>query len=232
MRDLGFDEVVGWSFTDPGEPARLRIAPATTARRRPIALSNPLSEDQSVMRTTVLGSLLDAARANLARGAERVALFESGRVYLPSTRRPSRGRPRARTASTRWRGSSPASGRRRSTSRTGSAAWSSAPLELGSWRARGAAGRLLRAQGRRSKALAAQLGAAVSFEPAEEPFLHPGRAAAGLRASAGGAARAGSASCTRWSAGSGTSRRRRGVRTRPRGAGRGGRVPARSSTRT
>ncbi len=30
------------------------------------------------MRTTLLGSLLDAARLNLARGAERVALFESG----------------------------------------------------------------------------------------------------------------------------------------------------------
>ena len=25
MRDLGFDEIVGWSFTDPGEPGRLRI---------------------------------------------------------------------------------------------------------------------------------------------------------------------------------------------------------------
>ena len=34
------------------------------------------------MRTTVLGSLLGAARYNLARGAERVALFESGRAYL------------------------------------------------------------------------------------------------------------------------------------------------------
>ena len=35
------------------------------------------------MRTTLLGSLLDVAQRNLARGAERVALFESGRVYLP-----------------------------------------------------------------------------------------------------------------------------------------------------
>ena len=41
------------------------------------------------MRTTVLGSLLDAARANLSRDADRVALFESGRVYLP---RPADGR--------------------------------------------------------------------------------------------------------------------------------------------
>ena len=51
-------------------------------------LSNPLSEDQSVMRTTLLGSLLDVAQRNLSRGADRVALFESGRVYLPPADEP------------------------------------------------------------------------------------------------------------------------------------------------
>ncbi len=82
MRDLGFDEIVGWSFTDPGESGRLRIA-AGEPGCEGVAISNPLSEDQSVMRTTVIGSLLDAARTNLSRDADRVALFESGRVYLP-----------------------------------------------------------------------------------------------------------------------------------------------------
>ena len=86
MRDLGFDEIVGWSFTDPGEPGRLRI-PADDPRSNGVVLSNPLSEDQSVMRTTLLGSLLDVAQRNLAHGAERVSLFESGRVYLPTPAR-------------------------------------------------------------------------------------------------------------------------------------------------
>src|SRR6185437_6123720 len=81
LRDLGFDEIVGWSFTDPGEAERLRL-PADDPRTGGVAISNPLSEDQSVMRTTLLGSLLGAAQGNLARDAERVALFESGRVYL------------------------------------------------------------------------------------------------------------------------------------------------------
>ena len=36
------------------------------------------------MRTTLLGSVLGAAQRNLSRGADRVALFESGRVYLPA----------------------------------------------------------------------------------------------------------------------------------------------------
>ena len=90
MRDLGFDEVVGWSFTDPSEAERLRI-PDDDPRANRIVLSNPLSEDQSVMRTTLLGSLLDVAQRNLARGATRVSIFESGRVYLatsPSSQKP------------------------------------------------------------------------------------------------------------------------------------------------
>ena len=45
-----------------------------------------MSEDQSVLRTTLLGSLLDAARRNRARGADDVALFESGAVYLAPRR--------------------------------------------------------------------------------------------------------------------------------------------------
>ncbi len=87
LRDLGFDQVVGWSFTDPGEPGRLRI-PAGDPRADAVLLANPLSEDQSAMRTTLLGSLLDVASRNLARDAEAVALFESGQVYLniPPTR--------------------------------------------------------------------------------------------------------------------------------------------------
>jgi len=83
MRESGFDEMVGWSFTDPGESERLRLGDGDP-RGRGVELANPLSEDQSVMRTTLLGSVLGAAQRNLSRGADRVALFESGRVYLPA----------------------------------------------------------------------------------------------------------------------------------------------------
>ena len=47
-----------------------------------VGVANPMSEDQSVMRTTLLGSLLDAARHNAARGRRAVALFEQGAVYI------------------------------------------------------------------------------------------------------------------------------------------------------
>jgi phenylalanyl-tRNA synthetase beta chain len=46
-----------------------------------VRLENPLSEDQSVMRPTLLGSMLDIAAHNHARGAADIAIFESGTVY-------------------------------------------------------------------------------------------------------------------------------------------------------
>jgi phenylalanyl-tRNA synthetase beta chain len=76
----GLHEVVGWSFTDSGLPDRLRL-PDYHPMRRAVRIENPLSEAQSLMRTNLLGSLLDIARHNVARGATDLALFESGTVY-------------------------------------------------------------------------------------------------------------------------------------------------------
>ena len=54
MRDLGFDEVVGWSFTDPGEPGRLRIPPddgrASRNRARQPALRGPVGDADDAAR--------------------------------------------------------------------------------------------------------------------------------------------------------------------------------------
>ncbi|HEX8086848.1 MAG TPA: phenylalanine--tRNA ligase subunit beta [Solirubrobacteraceae bacterium] len=77
----GLHEVVGWSFTEPGVAERLRLPP-DDPRRAFVRLENPMSEDMSVLRTTLLGSLLDAARYNLARGRHDLALFERGAIYL------------------------------------------------------------------------------------------------------------------------------------------------------
>ena len=165
MRDLGFDEVVGWSFTDPGEPGRLRI-PADEERASGIVLSNPLSEDQSVMRTTLLGSLLDIAQRNLARDADAVAFFESGRVYLPGP--PNDGGalagdfPGEQTAPDR------------EPHRIGCLAVG--PLTAKSWRGDGEPADFFALKGV-VEALAGQLGTTIACAAAEEPFLHPGRSA-------------------------------------------------------
>jgi phenylalanyl-tRNA synthetase beta chain len=76
----GLNEVVGWSFTEPGVADRLRLEPGDP-RRRFVVLENPMSEQQSVMRTMLLGSLLDAARVNVAHGQTDLLLFEQGAVY-------------------------------------------------------------------------------------------------------------------------------------------------------
>jgi len=51
---------------------------------RALALPEPLSAVQRVLRTTLVYSLVEAARANVDRGNEGVALFEVAHVYLPT----------------------------------------------------------------------------------------------------------------------------------------------------
>ncbi len=159
MRDLGFDEVVGWSFTDPDEAARLRI-PDDDPRADAVRISNPLSEDQSAMRTTLLGSLLDVARGNLARGADRVALFESGRIYLA-------GASASRFAGEREEPFD-------EPHRIGALAVG--PMIPKSWRGGGEAADFFALKAT-LEALAGQLGTELGFAPGDEPFLHPGRSA-------------------------------------------------------
>ncbi|HEX3608758.1 MAG TPA: phenylalanine--tRNA ligase subunit beta [Solirubrobacterales bacterium] len=176
MRDLGFNEVVGWSFTDPGEAGRLRI-PEDDPRADGIVLSNPLSEDQSVMRTAILGSLLDIAQRNQAHGVARVAIFESARVYLQP---PPTGRNPRHTQGNRPIG--PLSGRfpgERDAPdfephRIGCLVVG--PLATRTWR--GVESTDFFTLKSVLEALAAQLGAELVFEAAPEPFLHPGRSAA------------------------------------------------------
>jgi len=80
MVGRGLHEIVGWSFADSALLDLLRL-PADHELRRVIAVENPLSEGQSIMRPTLIGSLLDAARHNVARNGPDVAIFESGTVY-------------------------------------------------------------------------------------------------------------------------------------------------------
>jgi phenylalanyl-tRNA synthetase beta chain len=158
LRDHGFDQAVGWSFTDPGEAERLRI-PADDTRAKPVLLANPLSEEQSAMRTTLLGSLLDIASRNVARGAGSLALFESARVYLDGEGEFAGNRPSPFSEPHRFAGIAVGA------------------LVARSWRGGGEAADFFAVKGV-LEALASQLGTGLEFAPAEQPFLHPGRSAA------------------------------------------------------
>ncbi|HEX5609840.1 MAG TPA: phenylalanine--tRNA ligase subunit beta [Solirubrobacterales bacterium] len=186
LRDLGFDQIVGWSFTDPGEAGRLRIG-ADDPRAEFVTVANPLSEDQSVMRTVLLGSLLDVAARNVARGTERLALFESGRAYLSGEFAVSPGmREEVRT------GADGGGSERRVDPLAGHfpgdqaapfvephrfAALALGPLGARSWRGGGEPADFFALKGV-AEALARQLGTELDFTQATEPFLHPGRSAA------------------------------------------------------
>ena len=71
----GYQEVIGFSFVQPHWEQQL------SQQGAPIALLNPISSQLSVMRSTLLGSLMEVLKLNLSRKAERVRVFEFGRVF-------------------------------------------------------------------------------------------------------------------------------------------------------
>jgi phenylalanyl-tRNA synthetase beta chain len=75
LRDRGLAETISYSFTSAEALARLGYDSS-------LKVSNPLSEDQSVMRPTLMTGLLDAAAHNRAHGRPDVCLFECAHVYL------------------------------------------------------------------------------------------------------------------------------------------------------
>ena len=76
----GLYETVGWTFTSPALADRLRLADDDPRRLAPV-VENPLSEEQSRLRTLLIGSLLDTAGHNVARGVTDLRLFEVGTVF-------------------------------------------------------------------------------------------------------------------------------------------------------
>jgi phenylalanyl-tRNA synthetase beta chain len=130
------------------------------------------------MRTTVLGSLLDVAQRNLSRGTDAVALFESGRVYLPTMSKPQKSTSDVQNVDLDVLAGS-FSGERPAPDcephRIGCLAVG--PLTAKSWRGDGESADFFALKGV-LEALAGQLGATIACEFGEQPFLHPGRSAA------------------------------------------------------
>ncbi len=146
----GLDEVVTYSFVEPGWFDRLLLT-QEDPRHDPIPLANPLSQDQSVMRTMLLPGLLAAAARNVSVREDRVHVFEIGRTF----HRAGEGLPKERQ-------------------RVGilvAGSW-----ETGSWNATGIPADFFLAKGLVERVLKS-LGIKGTFKAARESFLHPGRAA-------------------------------------------------------
>jgi len=105
----GLNEAVTWSFIAESEAApfvgRDAAGAAPQDERSLWVLANPISEEMKAMRPSLLPGLLAAAARNIARGAQRVALFEIGRRYLTDGERPTLGVVLAGDKAARdWRG--------------------------------------------------------------------------------------------------------------------------------
>ncbi|SDS92007.1 phenylalanine--tRNA ligase subunit beta [Actinopolymorpha singaporensis] len=82
LAGAGYVEVLAYPFVGEADLDRLRL-PADDPRRRALALANPLSEEEPLLRTTLLPGLLAIARRNVGRGTTDLALFELGAVFRP-----------------------------------------------------------------------------------------------------------------------------------------------------
>ncbi len=75
LADLGYQEAVTYSFIDP------TLADLLDPGAAAVTLTNPMSQDMSVMRTTLFPGLLKTLLANVSRQQARVRLFELGRCF-------------------------------------------------------------------------------------------------------------------------------------------------------
>ena len=80
---MGLYEILNYSFVSPRWVDKLNLL-SNDPRRNAVTLRNPLGEDTSVMRTTLLPSMLNTIAANLNRGNGEGRLFELSRVFVPA----------------------------------------------------------------------------------------------------------------------------------------------------
>ncbi len=152
----GFDEVVNYSFVAPAELA------AFQAEKGAISVANPLSVEQSVMRTTLFASLVPNVARSARHQAQGVRFYELARTYRPHEEGGVKGKPVAsevlELAGALWG------------LRDGARSWTGAAAVADFYDAKAAVAAVL-------ESLHIE---GVRYEPLESPWYHP-RAAATVR---------------------------------------------------
>ncbi len=151
LAGLGYQETINFSFVE----ARLEYELAGNAD--PIRLLNPIAAPLAVMRSSLLGSLVQVLRHNLTRRAERVRVFELGRVFLRNPQAVAGDRAVAGVDQPM---------------RVAGLAWG--PAATPQWGCREQAVDFFDLKGDVQALLAPRL---PVFRPAQHPALHPGRCA-------------------------------------------------------
>jgi len=148
---LGYQETINFSFVEAHWEHEL------AGNADPIKLLNPIASQMSVMRSSLIGSLLQVLKFNLDRRAARVRVFELGRVFL-------RDGTVATTDNTVKGVHQPM--------RVAGLAWGDAEAER--WDGKPQRADFFDVKGDVEALLAPRV---ASFEATEHPALHPGRAA-------------------------------------------------------
>lgn len=81
MTGFGFTEAINYAFMDERACDRLNLA-ENDDRRLFVKILNPLTEDQTVMRTSLIPGLLRSMHRNFSRQVKRVELFEVGKIFI------------------------------------------------------------------------------------------------------------------------------------------------------
>jgi len=151
LADLGYQETINFSFVEAAWERDL------AGNADPIQLLNPIASQMSVMRSSLMGSLLNVLKFNLDRKAPRVRVFEVGRVFLRDAS--------VENAEGAVQGI-------RQPMRVGGLVWGDA--QAARWDGRPQRTDFFDLKGDVEALLAPR---SARFEPAEHPALHPGRCA-------------------------------------------------------
>jgi phenylalanyl-tRNA synthetase beta chain len=87
MTGMGYNEMLTFSFISPSVFDRLNL-PADCLLRDAVIIENPLGEDYSVMRTTMMPSFLESVANNYAHRVEAASLFEISYIYVKTDKYP------------------------------------------------------------------------------------------------------------------------------------------------
>ena len=78
----GLNEILTYSFVSPRGVDKINL-PADDEKRNFVKIMNPLGEETSVMRTTLIPNMLDVISTNISHKVEEVSEFECGNTFIP-----------------------------------------------------------------------------------------------------------------------------------------------------
>jgi phenylalanyl-tRNA synthetase beta chain len=152
LTGAGLHETINYAFTHPDH---IRQYPGLFPDAKPIRLAMPMSEERSVLRTSLIPPLLDTAQYNRHRRQDDIAIFELANVYISREETPTRLPEEHPLLAVLWTG------------RRGADSWSEKAPAVDFYDLKGLADRLFRHLGLRH----------VTYHPARCEGMHPGRTA-------------------------------------------------------